>query len=211
MADREVSSLPRASQITPEALLPVFVPGSTTPAQSATGAQFAAFAKEGAKEAVSAEVNKAAASASAAEKSAKNATESAANADESASGSAASAANAAQSAANAQNAREAIENMEVRADTLGAGSAATVRKEVVDGVVRLTYGIPEGKQGATGPAGAEGKQGPPGPQGISGVAVAADGQYAFNVNEDGDLILSYTGDTAPNMHINEDGYLILTI
>lgn len=204
MADREISSLPRAPQITPETVLPVFVPGSTTPAQSATGAQFAAFAKEGAKEAVSAEVNKAAASASSAEKHAQSAAVAERNATQ-------SAYHAEQSEANAQDAREAIENMEVRADTLAAGSAATVRKEVVDGVVRLTYGIPEGKQGATGPAGAEGKQGPPGPQGISGVAVAVDGQYAFNVNEDGDLILSYTGDTAPNMHINADGHLILTI
>ena len=118
---------------------------------------------------------------------------------------------AGQSAANAQNARESIENMEVRAGTLGAGSAATVRKEVVNGIVRLTYGIPRGEQGATGPKGEQGVQGPQGPQGFSGVAVAADGQYAFNVNKDGDLILSYTGDTAPNMRVNENGYLILTI
>ena len=118
---------------------------------------------------------------------------------------------AGQSEANAQDARRAIENMEVRADTLDSGSAAAVRKEVVNGVVRLTYGIPQGKQGETGATGADGKQGPPGPPGINGVAVAADGQYAFNVNEDGDLILSYTGDEAPNMYINADGYLILTI
>ena len=204
MADREVSSLPRAPQITPETLLPVFVPGSTTPAQSATGAQFAAFAKEGAKEAVSAEVNKAAASASSAEKHAQSAAVAERNATQ-------SAYHAEQSEANAQDAREAIENMEVRANTLDAGSAAMVRKEMVNGVVRLTYGIPQGKQGATGPAGAEGKQGPPGPQGINGVAVAADGQYAFNVNAEGHLILSYTGDTAPNMRINDAGHLILTI
>ena len=118
---------------------------------------------------------------------------------------------AGQSEANAQDAREAIENMEVRANTLEAGSAAAVRKEVINGVVRLTYGIPQGKQGETGPTGADGKQGPPGPPGINGVAVAADGQYAFNVNADGHLILSYTGDTAPNMRINGEGHLILTI
>lgn len=211
MADREISSLPKISQVTPDTLIPGYVPDSTTPAQAITGAQFAAFAEEGAKAAVAAEVSKAAASASAAEKSAKNAATSAANAEKSASGSAASEAKATQDAAAAQDAREAIENMEVRADTLGAESAATVRKEVVGGVVRLTYGIPQGKQGETGPAGAEGKQGPPGPQGISGVAVAVDGQYAFNVNEDGHLILSYIGDTAPSMHVNDAGHLILTI
>ena len=203
MADREISSLPKTPQITDDSLLPVYVPGSASPAQAATGKQFADFAKTGAKEAVAPEVSKAAAHASNAEKFAKNASASEKNASTSAS-------RAGQSEANAQDAREAIENMEVRADTLGAGSAATVRKEVVNGVVRLTYGIPQGKQGETGPKGEQGAQGPPGPQGISGVAVAADGQYAFNVNEDGDLILSYTGDTVPNMHI-DDGHLILTI
>ena len=204
MADREISSLPKVSQVTPETLIPGYVPGSTTPAQAITGQQFADFAKAGAKEAVATEVSKATESAASAEKSAKNASTSEKNAQS-------AAYRAEQSEANAQDAREAIENMEVRADTLGAESAATVRKEMVNGVVRLTYGIPQGKQGATGPAGAEGKQGPPGPQGINGVAVAADGQYAFNVNAEGHLILSYTGDTAPNMHINEAGHLILTI
>ena len=204
MADKEVSSLPKASQITEETVFPVYVPGSATPAQAGTGAQFAAFAKEGAKAAVTAEINKAASYASSAEKSAQSAATSEKSATQ-------SAYRSEQNAANAQDAREAIENMEVRADTLGAGSTATVRKEVVNGVVRLIYGIPCGEQGATGPAGAEGKQGPPGPQGISGVAVAADGQYAFNVNAEGHLILSYTGDTAPNMRINDAGHLILTI
>lgn len=204
MADIEISSLPKALQITDDSLLPVYVPGSTYPAQAATGKQFSDFAKRGAKEAVAPEVNRAAASAASAEQSAKNAFNSEKNAQS-------SAVHAARHEANAQQAREAIENLEVKADTLGAGSAATVRKEVVNGVVRLTYGIPQGGQGATGPKGEQGIQGPPGPQGISGVAVAADGQYAFNVNGDGELILSYTGDKAPNMHINADGYLILTI
>ena len=116
-----------------------------------------------------------------------------------------------QNAANAQDARQAIENMEVRADTLAAGSAATVRREVVNGVVRLTYGIPKGNKGDTGNKGEKGDRGDPGPPGGNGVAVAVDGQYAFHVNEEGRLILSYTGDTAPNMHINDDGHLILTI
>lgn len=204
MADREISSLPKIPQITNESLLPVYVPGSTSPAQASTGKQFADFAKAGAKEAVATEVSKAAASATSAEQSAKNASSSEKNAQN-------SAYRAGQSEANAQDAREAIENMEARANTLEAGSAATVRKEVVNGVVRLTYGIPKGEQGATGPQGAQGVQGPPGPQGISGVAVAADGQYAFHVNTEGHLILSYTGNTASNMRINENGHLILTI
>ena len=62
-----------------------------------------------------------------------------------------------------------------------------------------------GAQGAVGPQGAQGVEGPPGPQGINGVTVAANGQYAFNVDERGHLILSYTGEEAPNMHIDENG------
>ncbi|MBR2894993.1 MAG: collagen-like protein [Oscillospiraceae bacterium] len=68
-----------------------------------------------------------------------------------------------------------------------------------------------GAQGAVGPQGAQGVEGPPGPQGINGVAVTANGQYAFNVDERGHLILSYTGDTAPDFRINENGHLILTL
>ena len=221
MADREISSLPKTPQITDDSLLPVYVPGSASPAQAATGKQFTDFAKTGAKEAVAPEVNKAATSANKAVTSERSAQTAAHRAE--------------QSAANAQDARQAIENMEVRADTLAAGSAATVRKEVVDGVVRLIYGIPEGTQGAvgpkgeqgiqgpqgsqgiqgktgeTGPQGPQGIQGPQGPQGPSGAVVAADGQYAFHVNEEGHLILSYTGGTVPNMSVNADGHLILTI
>lgn len=193
MADREISSLPVTSQVTPDTLVPGYVPGSASPAQAITGQQFADFARTS----VKAETSKAAASAANAATSEKNAQSASYRAE--------------QSEANAQQAREAIENLDVKADTLGAGSAATVRKEVVNGVVRLTYGIPQGGQGATGPKGEQGIQGPPGPQGISGVAVAADGQYAFNVNGDGELILSYTGGSAPNMRINDAGYLILTI
>lgn len=68
-----------------------------------------------------------------------------------------------------------------------------------------------GPQGIAGPEGPQGIQGPPGPQGINGVAVTAPGQYAFNVNDDGHLIVSYTGETAPDFAVNENGHLILTI
>ncbi len=71
-----------------------------------------------------------------------------------------------------------------------------------------------GPRGFQGPRGAEGKQGPPGPQGppgINGVAVAATGQYAFRVSEEGDLILSYTGEAAPDFYIAEDGTLRMRI
>lgn len=68
-----------------------------------------------------------------------------------------------------------------------------------------------GPQGLTGPAGPRGETGPQGPQGIAGVAVAAKGQYAFNVNEQGHLIVSYAGDEAPDFFMNDDGHLILNL
>lgn len=36
------------------------------------------------------------------------------------------------------------------------------------------------------------------------------GAYQFSINDDGDLILTYIGDRAPNYSINEDGDLIMT-
>ena len=205
MADREISSLPKLSKITEDVQFPAYVPGSSNPAQSASGAQFAEFAKESGKAAVTAEVNKAASHASSAEKSAQSAAVSEKSATQ-------SAYRAEQNAANAQDAREAIENMEVRADTLGAGSEATVRKEVVNGVVRMTYGIPRGEQGAAGPKGEQGVQGPPGPQGPSGGAMIpiSNGHFALRVDDDGHLILSYPdGTEPPDMYINEEGHLIM--
>ncbi len=62
--------------------------------------------------------------------------------------------------------------------------------------------------GPPGPPGPDGKQGP---QGLNGVAVAAAGQYAFNVDERGHLLCYYTGDTPPALSINEDGHLILEV
>ena len=70
---------------------------------------------------------------------------------------------------------------------------------------------PRGEQGLTGPQGPQGPEGPQGPRGINGVAVSAEGQYAFNVNENGHLIVSYTGSEAPNFSVNENGHLILEI
>lgn len=70
---------------------------------------------------------------------------------------------------------------------------------------------PQGKQGATGPKGAQGVQGPTGPQGPAGVTVSTSGAYAFHVNEQGHLILSYTGNDVPNFSIKSNGHLILTL
>ena len=47
--------------------------------------------------------------------------------------------------------------------------------------------------------------------GADGAAVATDGTYGFDVDEDGHLRLHYTGDTAPDFALDEDGHLILTL
>lgn len=49
---------------------------------------------------------------------------------------------------------------------------------------------------------------PPGRDGMNGVTVETEGMYGFHVNEEGHLILVYTGDEAPNFRINEAGHLI---
>lgn len=69
----------------------------------------------------------------------------------------------------------------------------------------------KGDQGDTGAQGPQGIQGPQGPQGINGVAVAVSGQYGFSVDENGHLIVSYSGDDAPDFEIKEDGHLYLNI
>jgi len=69
----------------------------------------------------------------------------------------------------------------------------------------------QGPRGEPGPKGDTGEPGPEGPPGINGVAVAADGVFAFNVDENGHLILSYAGGTAPDFSINQDdGHLYYT-
>ena len=57
--------------------------------------------------------------------------------------SAESSTNAANSANEAHKSREAIENMEVSAASLSPDSVATVEKSVVDGKVKLAFGIPK--------------------------------------------------------------------
>ena len=73
MADKEISSLPKTPQITDDSLLPVYVHGSESPAQAATGKQFADFARNS----VKSEVDKASVFATNAEKSAQNSQEAA--------------------------------------------------------------------------------------------------------------------------------------
>lgn len=76
---------------------------------------------------------------------------------------------------------------------------------------------PEGPQGLQGEKGEKGDPGEPGPQGPKGetgdITTALDAQFIqFAVNGSGDLILSYTGKTAPDAtyKINDKGELEVT-
>lgn len=127
------------------------------------------------------------------------------------------AAAAANYAAAAERSRAAITDMSVSAEVLPTGLASVTKSQDPDGTYHLHFGLPKGETGSVGlrgpagPQGVEGPRGVPGPRGINGVAVSASGTYAFNVNEDGHLILNYTGDTAPDFSINEEGHLILNL
>ena len=70
---------------------------------------------------------------------------------------------------------------------------------------------PQGLQGPAGPQGPPGPEGPPGPKGDPGTTASADGFWGVYINEDGDLILNYAGDTPPDLHIDENGDLIYTL
>jgi len=73
-------------------------------------------------------------------------------------------------AGEAEAASQAVQDMSVEAETLAAGSAASVEKTVdpETGAVTLSFGIPRGDTGATGPQGPQGVQGPKGDTGATG-------------------------------------------
>lgn len=114
---------------------------------------------------------------------------------------------AASSAQSATQAAEKAEAVSTRVPYVGENGHWFVWDNDVDNYVDTE--IPA--QGETGPQGPQGIQGPAGPRGIDGVAVVADGYFAFNVNEQGHLILSYTGSEAPDVSIDENGHLIMKI
>lgn len=115
------------------------------------------------------------------------------------------------------NAFNSFRNMTVEAKSIGPDYPATVMKQYIDGVWKFTFVIPrgakgeqgiQGVEGPRGPQGEEGPRGPEGPRGIDGVAVATKGIFAMGVNEDGYLYIDYAGDEAPDMFIDENGYLV---
>lgn len=190
LQEAEIGQLPALADIYDDALIPVEFQGA---ARHINGRQWKRYAQAG----VSPSIDSA-------EQSAKKAAASAAEAKDSASE---SKGHAAQALAQ----RQAIENMTVSAESVPSDKPATAKKTSAGGSFHISFEIPMGVQGATGPRGPQGVQGPQGPRGIDGVAVSADGLYAFNVNADGHLILSYTGGTAPNFSIGDDGHLYLNI
>ena len=73
------------------------------------------------------------------------------------------------SATKASAAADRIANMEVASTTLEAGAEATVTKgTTASGAVKLTFGLPRGAAGETGPKGATGDKGDTGAQGPKG-------------------------------------------
>ena len=82
---------------------------------------------------------------------------------------------------------------------------------------------PEGAQGVQGPRGEPGEQGPAGPQGPmgpqgiqgpagpAGSTIPAEGYWGTSIDESGNLVITYTGDEAPPLSINENGELVYTL
>lgn len=205
MADKTISELPAIQNLSDDALLPVEQNGA---AGRISGEQWKQYAVD----TVSSYVDTAVAAA-----------DTASDAAETATGSATSASNSAdsanQSAIIATNAKQAILDMTVAAETVATGNPATVTKTESGGVVLLTFGLPTGATGAQGIQGPQGPQGVQGPKGDTGTAVAVptEGMYYFSVDNNaesstfGHLFLTYTGDTPPAFSINEDGHLIWTV
>ena len=77
------------------------------------------------------------------------------------------------------------------------------------GAAYVTTGFPS--RGEQGPQGIQGPEGQQGPRGSDAVAVETQGMFYFSVSAAGDLICTYTGDTAPDFEIDENGDLILTM
>lgn len=88
-----------------------------------------------------------------------------------------------------------------------AEAAANAADAVADDLTaRRLAGEFNGPAGPPGPAGADGADG------NNGVVTTMSGQYGFEIKNDGHLHLVYTdGDTPPDLEINSNGHLILTV
>lgn len=178
MADVSINELPVASEMSDDALSVIYQNYET---KSITGALIKQYAKESVKnyaeeaaalatidaenardEAQQAQANAELAESNAelAETNAKtaqqNAEKAVTNAENAATSSQGFANNASQSAQEAEEAKLAIEAMKVSAQTLTPGSNANVSKSIVNGVVNLLFGIPQGATGSKGDTGETG-------------------------------------------------------
>lgn len=205
MADKTIGELPAISTLSDTAMLPVEQNGA---AGRISGSQWRQYAVDTVSPYVAT-----------ATQAAGDAEDAASLASQRANAAASSAASASDDAAAATDAKNAIINMGVAANTLLPDVPASVTKTESGGVVTLTFGIPRGTKGDTGDTGPRGEQGVQGPKGDTGTAVAVEtsGLYYFNVDNDsesetfGHLFLTYTGNTAPDFSINENGHLIWTV
>ena len=85
--------------------------------------------------------------------------------------------------------------------TSGKVASATITGEAPNQVLNLV--LEKGDKGDIGPTG------PQGPQGPSGISVQTDGYVFFSVDENGNLICTYTGDEVPPFRLREDGHLYI--
>lgn len=95
-----------------------------------------------------------------------------------------------QHAEESNRAKQSILNMSVSAETVSPFDEARAEKGTSGDRLAIKFYIPQGYSGAT---------------------VEASGLYGFHVDEDGYLVLSYTGDNPPAFRIDENGNLIYTI
>lgn len=140
MADKTIGELPSVASVTDDTLIPV---EQNTHARKMTGAQFREWAEAGA----APYVTQAQAAAEAAADSALTAQVNALEAGDSEDNAEQYKDSALGSAQTAAAERAKIENLGVAANTLAAGSNATVNKTESGGEVTLTFGIPRGNKG----------------------------------------------------------------
>ena len=205
MADKTIGELPAISTLSDAAMIPVEQNGA---AGRISGAQWKQYAVDTVADYVGTATE-------AAQTSSEAASEATAAADEAED----YAATASGAAITASAAKQAILDMNVAATPVAAGNPATVTKTESAGIVLLTFGIPAGATGPQGVQGPRGQQGVQGPKGDTGTAVGVEtqGLYYFSVDQNsssptfGHLLLTYTGDTAPDFSSDENGHLIWTV
>ena len=154
MADQTIGSLPAAASVADDALLVAEIQGV---AVKITGAQLKDLVKAGVEVYVTS-----------AQQASEKALEASSEALDAVNKIGTAVEDTKANAEASENARTAIENMLVEAVSLETGQPATVSKELVEGVVKLVFGLPQGPagpQGLQGETGATGEQGPKGDTG----------------------------------------------